>query len=723
MNKNKSAKFLAITFCISLSILLSACGQQQTVNKTEYVAYLFAYFTGNDVGEEQVHYALSRDGFNYRALNNNKPIINSDTISRSGGVRDPHILRGENGWFYMVLTDLYVPKMGWQNTAMIMLKSKNLIDWSHAVVDIPQTFAERFSEVNRVWAPQTIYDAKAGKYMVYFSMRENQAADIIYYAYANDDFTGLSSEPKQLYFPPKESNNRASIDGDIIEKEGKFYLFHKAEDGEPGIKLAISDQLTQGYKLVSNDRIDSETSPVEGSGTFKLIGSDDYILMYDIYTKGKYQFTKSSDLTHFDVVDQQISMNFHPRHGTVIAITQDEVNALVAKWGTFEGAIVSTNTQGVKKINQVIDDEKQTIYLPLKSAVDLNQFDPQFITTLGVTISPQGAQNFSQGAVDYKVSLAGKTKTYQVSAAINNNPVLDGYYADPEIIFSVRDNKYYMYPTSDGFTGWSGTYFETFSSTDLINWKNEGVILDLHKDVSWADRNAWAPTAIEKKINGEYQYFYYFTAAQKIGVAVSDNPQGPFVDSGKPLIDFKPEGVNGGQEIDPDVFTDPVSGKSYLYWGNGYLAAVELNEDMVSFDKTAIKLLTPDASFREGAEIFYRDGKYYFLWSENDTRDPDYRVRYATADSPLGPLTIPKDNVVITKDIQQEIYATGHNSVINKSGTDEWFIVYHRFTRPHGINMGRAAGYNREVCIDKLAFNRDGSLIETTPTLKGLDGF
>lgn len=74
-----------------------------------------------------------------------------------------------------------------------------------------------------------------------------------------------------------------------------------------------------------------------------------------------------------------------------------------------------------------------------------------------------------------------------------NNPVLKGSYADPEILYAEKNKKYYIYPASDGFTNWSGTYFKTFSSNDLKNWKDEGVILDLKKDVSWTQRNAWAP--------------------------------------------------------------------------------------------------------------------------------------------------------------------------------------------------------------------------------------
>ncbi|MNI36681.1 Arabinoxylan arabinofuranohydrolase precursor [compost metagenome] len=293
---------------------------------------------------------------------------------------------------------------------------------------------------------------------------------------------------------------------------------------------------------------------------------------------------------------------------------------------------------------------------------------------------------------------------------------MEGFYADPDVLYSNKTKKYYIYPTSDGFDGWGGYYFKIFSSTDLKEWKDEGVILDLKKDVVWGNHHAWAPTIAEKKVRGGYKYYYYFTAAQKIGVAVADSPTGPFKDSGKPLIDFKPNGVKGGQEIDPAVFTDPKTNKSYLYWGNGHLAVAELNKDMITIKENTIKLLTPDRTFREGTYVFFRNGIYYFLWSENDTRSENYRVRYGTSTSPLGPIQIPEDNLILQKDIAHGIYGTGHNSVLQLPGKDEWYIVYHRFNYPKGITMGDAAGYNREVCMDKLQFGPDGKILPVVPS-------
>ncbi len=304
----------------------------------------------------------------------------------------------------------------------------------------------------------------------------------------------------------------------------------------------------------------------------------------------------------------------------------------------------------------------------------------------------------------------------------NNNPVLKGYYADPEILYSNKTGKYYLYPTTDGFDEWTGHYFKTFSSQNLVDWKDEGVILNFKTDVSWADKHAWAPSIIEKEMkDGTFKYYYYYSADKKIGVAIADHPTGPFMDSGKPLIDHRHDLIKRkGQVIDPDVFRDPKTGKYYLYWGNGFMAGAELNDDMVSIKEETIKEMTPSKNYTEGTYIFYRKGKYYFTWSHHDTRDPDYRVRYGYLTESLGDLTVPEDNLVITRKDEDEIFATGHHAVLNIPDTDDWYIVYHRFHYPKGIIMGRAAGYHREVCIDKLEFNENGSIKRVIPTHSGI---
>lgn len=699
-----------VVLCLWLFLPFTLFAQQKKEPKS---AYLFAYFTGNGKGEEAIRFALSPDGLHYRAINQNRPIIDVNKISSTGGVRDPHVLRAEDGkTFYMVATDMQVAKNGWgPNDAMVLLKSTDLVNWTSAIVNIPKAFPE-MAHVNRVWAPQTIYDREAKKYMIYWSMRFGKDPDKIYYAYANKDFTQLETNPKQLFFSP---DNAACIDGDIVYKDGKYHLFFKTEDRKPGIKKAVSTRLTGGYVMTNPQYLQQTTDPVEGAGTFKLNNSNTWILMYDVYTKGKYQFTKTNDLEKFTLIDNEIKMDFHPRHGTVIPITAAEATALVNKWVTANDVILSATASGVKELgSDRLDTLNNQLTLGYTDSLPKAQPKISFFPYPGVKV-------LQTSPTTYSVSIAKqKSKVYKVSLQKEYNRALPGLYADPFMLFARKTQKFYIYPTSDGFTGWSGTFFKTFSSNNLINWKDEGVILDLPKQVSWADKNAWAPCIIEHPVGNDYKYYYYFTAAQKIGVAVADNPNGPFVDSGKPLISQFYKGIKRGQHIDPDVFKDPKTGKNYLYWGNGYMAVAELNADMISIDTNSIKILTPSKSYNEGTHVFYRNGIYYFTWSEQDTRSEDYQVRYGTSTSPRGPITLAKDNLVLIKNTVLGIYGTGHHSVIQIPEKDEWYIVYHRFNYPKGIQMGRAAGYNREVCIDKLEFHTDGSIKQVVPTHVGV---
>ena len=110
------------------------------------------------------------------------------------------------------------------------------------------------------------------------------------------------------------------------------------------------------------------------------------------------------------------------------------------------------------------------------------------------------------------------------------------------------------------------------------------------------------------------------------------------------------------------------------------------------------------------------------MWSENITRSSYYRVRYLISDSPTefirnGRPAKVEETIVIQQDPSKQIFGTGHHSVICKPGTDEWYIVYHRFNRPGGVKLGLSGGYNREVCIDRLEFNEDGTIKPVIPSL------
>ena len=318
----------AAAAAVVAALALPSCKQADKSNEPS--AYLFAYFTGNSKADESIHFAVSDDGFNFKALNGNQPVIASDTISLTGGVRDPHILRGADGkTFYMVVTDM-VCHNGWDsNRGMVLMKSDNLTDWTHSAIHFPDRYAGRDS-LKRVWAPQTIYDPDAGKYLVYFSLKYGDQPDVIYYAYANSDFTDLEGEPKPFFLP---SNGKSCIDGDIVEKDGKYYLFYTTEGNGDGIKVAVTESLTSGIWEEQPDYKQQTDDAVEGAGTFKLIGDDRYILMYDVYKAHRYEFAQTTDLNKFEPVSEPVTMDFHPRHGTVMTITAAELDALKQKWG------------------------------------------------------------------------------------------------------------------------------------------------------------------------------------------------------------------------------------------------------------------------------------------------------------------------------------------------------------------------------------------------------
>ncbi|MFE0454610.1 family 43 glycosylhydrolase [Streptomyces sp. NPDC058914] len=373
---------------------------------------------------------------------------------------------------------------------------------------------------------------------------------------------------------------------------------------------------------------------------------------------------------------------------------------------------LSGNTTGIAraahpalKVDALVDDAHDRITLPVTEGTDLTALAPEFTLAHGAAISPASGsvQDFSR-PVTYEVTGSdGRKRTWTVSALVMRSPVLPGLTADPNI--ARFGDTFYLYPTTDGFEGWSGTRFKAYSSTDLVHWKDHGVILDLGPDVSWADSRAWAPTIAEK----DGKYYFYFSADANIGVAVSDSPTGPFEDAlGRPLLKA---GQLTGQMIDPAVFTDD-DGQSYLYFGNGRGYVVPLNADMTSFDPAKIKDITP-GGYNEGSFVIKREGTYYFMWSENDTRDENYRVAYATGPSPTGPWT--KRGVILEKDLSLGIKGTGHHSVVRVPGSDDWYIAYHRFAIPGGD------GTHRESTVDKLEFGGDGLIEKVVPTLTSVD--
>lgn len=302
----------------------------------------------------------------------------------------------------------------------------------------------------------------------------------------------------------------------------------------------------------------------------------------------------------------------------------------------------------------------------------------------------------------------------KVASKKPGNPVFPGWYADPEA--TVFGKSYWIYPTYSAPYK-QQVFFDAFSSPDLVTWTKHSHILD-STAVKWAKKAMWAPAIIEK--DGKYYLFFGANDIHDdkkeeggIGVAVADNPAGPFRDYlGKPLVG---QIHNGAQPIDQFVFKDQ-DGKYYLIYGGwGHCNIARLNDDFTGFlpfpDGTTYREITPK-NYVEGPIMFVRNGQYYFMWSEGGWTGPDYSVSYAVSKSPFGPFER------VGKILQQDptvATGAGHHSVIQVPGSDEWYIVYHR--RP----LGETDGNHRETCIDRMYFDANGTIKPVKITAAGVE--
>lgn len=279
------------------------------------------------------------------------------------------------------------------------------------------------------------------------------------------------------------------------------------------------------------------------------------------------------------------------------------------------------------------------------------------------------------------------------------NPIVNGYFADPEARF--YEGRYYIYVTKS-FTSYTDQMnIDAFSSDDLVHWEKHTDIIDI-SGFPYIHRAVWAPTIIEK--NSKYYLIFASNDIQsdsEIGgleIAVSDSPVGPFKSFvGKSLID---KFINSAQPIDAHLFKDD-DGTVYLYYGGWHHCNVAvMNSEMNGFvpfgDGSLFKEITPE-NYTEGPCMLKRNGIYHFMWSEGNWTNGTYHV---CASHSFDPLTINKKGKIIL-DSSEIANGPGHHGYINIEGTDEWLIVYHRRI------IGDKEPGHRVLCIDKLNFDGD----------------
>lgn len=705
--------------------------------------YVFAYFTGDSIDGEKIYFAASNgnDALDWTEVNGGTPVLTSSMGTK--GLRDPFILRShDGGTFYVLATDLSIGSgTSWSDAVRFgsryleIWESNDLKTWStqrHVLVSPPSA--------GNTWAPEAYYDNTIGQYVVFWASSLYEDADVnrtgatyhrMLYA-TTEDFVTFSETTIW------QDAGTSRIDSTVIKASNTFYRFTKDEgaastgctdiiqERSTSLRATLESWTTVATCIGKN----AGTGAIEGSTVFKSnpgdIHGDRYYLFVDEYGDRGYIPLETEDIANPDwVVSSSYNLPTSPRHGSVLPVTAAELASLtgasdkrkraatcaadVSEIGEF-----SLSSASLLKVPAIVSETVRSVILPVYPGTDRTTLSPVFCTAEGVVSSPDSATMVDLTSnVTYTLSRDGNEFAEWTFESVEmSSPVLPGLYADPNIV--AFGSEYYIYATTDGYEGWGGKDFYVWKSRDLVEWtRSERPFLTLDGasgNVPWATGNAWAPTIIER----DGMYYFYFSGEnptydrKTIGVAVADSPEGPFTAQPEAMI-LNNEAVTTDQAIDPATFFDPQSGIYYLFWGNGEPLFAELHDDMISIDESSIQAIPGLVDFREGIFVNFRAGLYHLTYSIDDTGSEDYRVGYATSSSIKGPWTY--RGVILQNDPEQGILATGHSSILQVPGMDEWYICYHRFAIPDGN------GTRRETTIDKLFFGDDGVMQAVRPTL------
>ncbi|MBC7616671.1 MAG: glycoside hydrolase family 43 protein [Pedobacter sp.] len=284
--------------------------------------YLFSYFNNN--GQDGLHLAYSKDGYQWTALKNDKSFL-TPMVSKDKLMRDPCIIKGADGLFHMVWT------VSWKDKGIGYASSKNLINWSEQKF-IPVMAKE--AGARNTWAPEITYDSANKTYMIYwattiidrFPETDSKAEDgynhRIYYV-TTKDFKSFS-ETKLLYDPSFNV-----IDATIVKEKDRFIMFLKDETKEPdqkNLKIAYSDHLIGPYSKASEKITGNYWA--EGPTTLKI--GKDWLVYFDKYREHKYGAIQSSDLVNWTDVSAKIAVPKGIRHGTILTIKKRALKKLLA---------------------------------------------------------------------------------------------------------------------------------------------------------------------------------------------------------------------------------------------------------------------------------------------------------------------------------------------------------------------------------------------------------
>ncbi len=280
------------------------------------------------------------------------------------------------------------------------------------------------------------------------------------------------------------------------------------------------------------------------------------------------------------------------------------------------------------------------------------------------------------------------------------NPIIQTKYtADPAPL--VYNDTVYLYAShdEDDAFGFKMQNWLLYTSTDMVNWTDHGEVASL-KNFEWVpyDNGAWAPQCVER--NGKFYLYCPMPNGTGIGVLVADSPYGPFTDPiGKALI------KNGPHDIDPTILIDD-DGQAYLYWGNPELYYVKLNEDMISWsgeirkmpDFVKVKGEKDPFHYQEGPWAYKRNEKYYMTYAS--TCCPE-GIGYAMSNTPEGPWEF--KGMIMDGDT---LSSGNHPGIIDYKGNTYVFGFNYAI-----LKQTMAKHYERRsICLEKLTFNKDGTI-------------
>ncbi len=321
------------------------------VDNSEDGAYLFVYFTNNGKAEQQIYFAVSKDGLNWTELNNRYPVLISTLGDRA--VRDPYIIRSNEGdRFYLIATDLDASGGDWTgyqyngSKNIMVWESTDLINWS----DQRELLASTLPEQGCTWAPEVTYDPETQNYVIYWSSKMTDGSNpryklnAVYYA-TTRDFVTMNSEKPELFVEGKlgqtgivepgadnYNENITVIDTTVLQSEvdNKFYRVTKHE-GESKVFIESSDKLLGKYEPIAGANVytNPDFAGVEGPELYRLKDGR-YCLLLDRFGNGGYMAAVTEDLST-GVFSKMTEASSFPvaRHGGVLKITDEEYDRVL----------------------------------------------------------------------------------------------------------------------------------------------------------------------------------------------------------------------------------------------------------------------------------------------------------------------------------------------------------------------------------------------------------